>query len=805
MIFICKYIINKFAYVFSFVVFLCIFAGSCHGLDRDKVYHELLTVVGSINGNRSINTIVLHGSVAWKYIEADANNRKLVLQDIKINDLDFFVSDECFEEVISIIRNSLKQLSFEIRTSIRDNITWCCCYFRTASDKAVRVADFVKLEDGFPVQDVLFVKEEGFNLSIAKANWILAYEQLWLNNLNPKLLKYIDIIREHGNNWLALSINSDDVYAIYKSFNKFHEHLAMFDQINASNKVSFTLSLETQVISSKNILDNIIRDINIFLANNFGIDNAEQKKHGEKVVTQDCSQNKKNRTYADVVSKAVSNNGYNKLKGTKRKINSKGGKHQRSRAPSDIAMLSTDLARKMSFNSKKRYVLEKELTPNRQENNIPGQDTYNQKEHVFNCVDGLDGVDDELTVINAFDCLSISEEESSCSDSDDANPFTPSFSKKEFYKRDSADVVNKSTFLEQCFMSEYSQIRNLSLLFIMTLYFGYAVQADAIIATAGMLIIDASELMLAMLNFTINAESNWMITFPAVFALVNFKYKNKKRKKARKEALGLLISVYSSIYMYKFITGFNNKIELCPLPNWISEIKHITKYTSADLVTRNKSNTSSGLFTPDYLITPDKLTCSNLVALDKILKLAKLNGSILRQLEFCGLIDNTAASLVCYTNNWGRYHFDMELVNSQSYRCHGRDLCVSSKPVVGVLGEYQIGGYEPCCIENNGACSLPDGYFDEMMETDSFTFELMELKKTTYELLRYIPLEDGVGSYWREVVKNFTVGGLIVMDNIPVTGIYVFKHVRTGRINFMMCMVNKKFSMTPVVNLMDHD
>ncbi|MDP0589089.1 MAG: hypothetical protein QS748_07780 [Candidatus Endonucleobacter bathymodioli] len=793
MIFICKNILKKFAFMFSIVIFLCVLVGHCYGVDRDKVYHSLLTAIDSINKEHSINTIVLHGSVAWRYIIADTNNDQLILQNMKINDLDFFVNGELFEEVIETLRGSMRQLSFEIRTAERDNFVWCFCYFRTENGRAVRVADFVKLDNEFPLQDVLCIQEEKFNLSIAKAPWILTYEQRWLNNLNTKILGYIDIIRESGNKWLALSGNSDNIYSIYKAFNKFYDHIAMFEQINSDNKIPFIPALEAQLISAKSRLDNIIRNTNIFLASNFGIDKAEQKKNAEKPTQLDSSTNKDRYTYAEIASKTVPNSGYNKLRTTKRNMKRQGKKHKRASESTDIAMLRTDLTHKMSLNATEHCALPKKPTKNKQGNNITKQRFHHQEKHTFN------GVDSVLTMTNSFNCLSINEEENSDpdsdSDSDFANPFTPSFSKKEFYTKVNTEEVNYSTILKQFFTSPYARIRNICLLFILTLYFGHHVPTDAIIETAGMLVTDISELMFSLLSFAMNSESNWIITLPAVYAFITFKYKNKKRHKARAAALALLMPAYLSVYTYKFITGYNNKVELCPLPNWITKIKHIPRYTYIDPITHKKLNTNSRLLTPTEWITPDKLTCKNLVDLNKALKSAAMDESEFKRLEICGLIDNADFSWMCYTNDWEKYQLNIDLIESQSERCNGRDLCVSSKALIGRLNSQHIAGHQICCVENHGECSLPDSYFDaEINGTKSFKLTLSELKDTKHNLNRYIPFDGENIHFWKVLVESFSGGESVVLDNIPETGIYSVTDARTQSLELLICIVNKKIS-----------
>ncbi|MDP0590173.1 MAG: hypothetical protein QS748_13690 [Candidatus Endonucleobacter bathymodioli] len=316
-----------------------------------------------------------------------------------------------------------------------------------------------------------------------------------------------------------------------------------------------------------------------------------------------------------------------------------------------------------------------------------------------------------------------------------------------------------------------------------------------------MLVTDISELIFALLNFTMNSESNWMITFPAIFALINFKYKNKNRTRTNAAALGLLMSAHSSIYTYKFITGYNNKIELCQLPDWMTKIKHIPKYTYVDPLTHKKTNTSTSLLTPTEWITPDKLTCKNLVDLDKAFKSVHSSESEIRILEICGLIDNADFSLMCYSNNWEKYQFNIDLAGNQSKRCDSHDLCVSAKALIGRFNSQNIAGYEVCCIENHGECSLPDSYFDdEINRTDSFKLKLGDLKDTKYNMIRYIPYTDKSESYWKVVVEKFSGGKSVMLDNITGDGIYAVKNTRTQLFECIICVANKKISITPIEN-----
>ncbi|MDP0590172.1 MAG: hypothetical protein QS748_13685 [Candidatus Endonucleobacter bathymodioli] len=137
-----------------------------------------------------------------------------------------------------------------------------------------------------------------------------------------------------------------------------------------------------------------------------------------------------------------------------------GKKHKRASESSYLAMLRTDLTRKMSLNDTEHCALPKTLTKNKQGNNITEQKFHHQEKHTFN------GVDSVLTITNSFNCLSISEEEKSDSDSDSdfANPFTPSFSKKEFHTKVNTEEVNHSAILKHFFTSPYAKIRNMSLL-----------------------------------------------------------------------------------------------------------------------------------------------------------------------------------------------------------------------------------------------------------------------------------------------------------------------------------------------------
>ncbi|MDP0588861.1 MAG: hypothetical protein QS748_06585 [Candidatus Endonucleobacter bathymodioli] len=801
MIFIYKYDLAKL--VFSFVICLCLIGGHCHGVGRDEVYHELLAVVHDINKSLPSHAIVLHGSLAWEYIMADAHDSRIVLQDIKINDLDFFVDGTCFEEVIEMLRSCMSQLSFETRIIEYNNITWCFCYYVTGSGRVVRVADFVKLDNWFSSQDVFLIKGKKFNLSIASANWILAYEQRWLNNLEPTIRGYIDVIREEGNKWLALSGNSDPIYSIYKAFSKFDEHIAKFEEIDFFNKMPFTSNIDAQLISAKNILDNIIIDTNTFLSDSFGIVKDKKGKYGGKPSSLDHRNKKMDDAYTGKAKKTVWNIDASKSRKniiTNRKIKKKQGDSQRMIEPSDISMLSADLECKMFVSGKSRGVSGKGMSTKKRGKNILNQGSCNRGKYISKDVDG--GLDDVLDVSKGLDALSISENEDTCYDSGDANPFTPSFSKQKFYKKGSSTTVNSYRNCEEYFTVTYAKIRNLVLLSILILYFGHGLSADAIINTAAIIMVDASELMFAMLSFTLNPESNWVLTLPAVYTFIQFKYKKQMRGKVSAASFGVLMSAYSSIYAYKFITSDYNKVELCPLPSWMSKIKHIPKYTYADPDTHKISSRRSSIFTPDQWITPDKLTCNNLVALDKALKSAQVEESKISEcLESCGLIDDAGVSSMCYVNDWSRYQSNVHIFNLRSEYCLDRDLCVSFKPVVGTMGSHRIAGYETCCIEYGAECISPTGFLaDGITKVDDVSMRLGGLGNGEYAL-RMFTIDGGIGS-WGPEIANFPVEDMnIMLEGISATGMYSVQNIDTGMVSAIICSVNNKVMVSSFFDL----
>ncbi|MDP0563384.1 MAG: hypothetical protein QS721_14085 [Candidatus Endonucleobacter sp. (ex Gigantidas childressi)] len=819
--FICNYIIKNTTYIFISTIFLFVLHGFCYGLelDRGEIYYELLEEISSINKTTSSNAIVLHGSVAWQYIMAEAKGDSLKFKDITVNDLDFLVQKEHFEEAINILRNKMSKLCFKTRTTHSDNITWCCCYFRTENSTVVRIADFVKMDKSFSDDDILYIEEDRFNLHIETATCILEYEKQWLNKLKTKIHDYTAIIKDKGNKWLALAFNSDSVYLVYKSFMKYDEHLTIFDQITPSKRAPFDRHLDIELIKAKDELDKVIFIKNSLLSHLWGIhitipkenetnpDNQEPPHKSMILATAQMETEKPDFNEYDIKTDKRESTKKNTEKSCQVVAQPQAG--QRENSATNECITNNNSLRKRSLNNK-AMLSSKIKHPNKKLKNKSNRNPHHKEKKLYseggsdalNMTNDFDNLSlctrkhssDVLSMTNSFDNLSIREGKYSSVHFNNTNPFTYSFSEKVFYAENSKDKRNNATWMKNYYTHMYPNIIRVCF-FAVIMYIYSEPLATQTIETIDILRSNFLELFCTAITFTVNSDCNWMITWPAVLTLLGMKYKRKKISPMHVATLGLL-SVYSSIYTYKFISqqSYSYNAEPCTFPHWMTKIKYIPKYALSDDFAYLGDPIDSMIMTPEEWITPDQLTCENIMLLENGLDKAKHSISTeIQVLENCGLINDTHIFQLCYNTDWSRYDAHLHLLHHEMEKHDYKDVRISAQPAVGTRDGEIVSGYEFGCKDNQGKYFIPPfQYNPTKVKNKILILELDELDNAIYSLKQLISNE--YGYYWATVTNIIKEGKNIFFTKRTAAGVYVLVNQETTEITAAICFMKNKMA-----------
>ena len=772
-------------------IFLLVLSYNCRGgliskTEYYEIYEDILNLVSCINEDANDNSIVLHGSLGWIYNAID-DRGVLVLPKMKANDLDFFVKNNCFYSVIEKLKREMPKVNFKTLTIKNNSVIWCSCYLEKGKSKFVRIADFIKSDNEFSDDDVSLVKKQDFYLTVAKAKWMIEYEKVWINNLENKINYFNAIIKEEGNKWLALSENSDSVYLIYKSFAKYNEHLQLCRLMKRNKITNLKAELTPGVNKAKLKLDNTVRSVNMFLANQWGLYDSAQKKSAENEL--DSRSSCDLQTYAQIVAKAPEfNEKYVDAVNMRAACdNSSAGiekKKEKCLKRKVFSSSSTSFCKESYANTKHSVSESKHLKYI--VSDVRKQKTYTPQNELY----------PELT--NRFSSMCIDDDSIEIADFDshyttsDVNPFTYSFSEK-LYSREGvindevACMLNDLSYLHQKRSVQY-----MVAMVIFALYFYYDVPIGAAQEAVAMLLSHTAELLMATLRFSMNSDYNWMITWPAVYAILMTKYKRYKTKPIYALALGLLSS-YSCVYTYKYVSNImpNGDIIPCPLPDWLGEIQYIPEFTISNPVTYKPDGKYRSFHIAQKIMASNKLTCNILRDIEKNFesKVRSAYNEIIK-VKTCGLIHENVLSNLCYDQHWNKRDDESQLIdlmNAESERCLDRNICISARPFIGLTrnGVFKT-GYTICCMKDHGECSIPKNYNTRDSDNNiNLYIDLSPFRNIKLTLYRFTTLNDYEGE-WQRIVEIKDRDEVTIMS-VPLEGIYMLYNEEDNKMEGIMC------------------